>query len=92
MGAFDLVVALHPDEATEPTLRAALSSGTDFAIVPCCVFPLDGVKRSRQAWVSYLASLAPDIQTTKLAISGANTVLWRKGEKIEGITKLPYSQ
>jgi hypothetical protein len=81
LGAFDLVVALHPDEATEPALRAALSSGVDFAIVPCCVFPLDGIKRSRQAWVSYLASLAPGIQTTKLAISGANVVLWRKGEK-----------
>jgi hypothetical protein len=76
--SFDLIVALHPDEATEPALRAAVTHAIDFAIVPCCVFPLDGVARSRQAWVSYLASLADGTQLTELPISGANLVLWRK--------------
>src|SRR5688500_5799224 len=38
---FDLVAALHPDAATEPAFRAAVAHGVDFAVVPCCVFPLD---------------------------------------------------
>jgi hypothetical protein len=75
---FDLLVALHPNEATEPALRAALRYGIDFAIVPCCVYPIDGVKRSRVEWVAYLASQAPGIQATALPFDGANTVLWRK--------------
>lgn len=81
LNAFDLAVALHPDEATEPVLRTAISHNVDFAIVPCCVFPLDGIKRSRQEWVAYLASLAPGTQVAKLPISGANVVLWRKRDR-----------
>lgn len=78
LGSFDLMVAMHPDEATEPALRRALDHDMDFAIVPCCVFPMDGVRRSRQEWPLYLASLAPGIETTKLPIDGANMVLWRR--------------
>lgn len=78
LATFDLVVAMHPDEATEPMLRAALAHGADFAVVPCCVFPLDGVRRTRAEWVEYLASLAPGIRRAELPITGANVVLWRK--------------
>ena len=75
---FDLVVALHPDQGTEPALRSALAYGIDFAIVPCCVFPLDGIKRSQTEWLHYLASLAPDIHAGELPITGANVVLWKR--------------
>jgi hypothetical protein len=75
---FDLIVALHPDEATEPALRAAVRHDVDFAIVPCCVFPCDGIKRSREEWVTYLAALAPGTHVATLPISGTNIVLWRK--------------
>ena len=75
---FDLVAALHPDAATEPAIRAAVAHGIDFAVVPCCVFPLDGIKRSREAWLTHLASLAPGAQLTTLPIEGANTVLWSR--------------
>ncbi len=34
----DLIVGLHPDQATEPIVDAALRTGVPFAIVPCCVF------------------------------------------------------
>lgn len=81
LAGFDLIVGLHPDEATEPALRAALDHGLDFAIVPCCVFPLDGARRSREGWIDYLASLSPGILRTSLPIQGANVVLWRKGER-----------
>lgn len=36
---FSLVVAVHPDQATDPALEYALEAGAAFAIVPCCVFP-----------------------------------------------------
>jgi hypothetical protein len=78
LSRFDLLVALHPDEATEPALRAALHFGIDFAIVPCCVFAIDGVGRSRSEWVAYLASQAPGIQSGALPLDGANIVLWHK--------------
>lgn len=75
---FDLIVALHPDEATEPVLRSAIAHGIDFAVVPCCVFPLDGTKRSQAEWLRYLASLEPGIVQTELPIVGANVVLWKR--------------
>ena len=34
-----LVVGLHPDEATDAIVDAALAAGKPFAVVPCCVFP-----------------------------------------------------
>lgn len=34
-----MVVGMHPDQATEPVVDAALSDGKLFAVVPCCVFP-----------------------------------------------------
>jgi hypothetical protein len=75
---FDLLVAMHPDEATEPALRRVVEFDLDFAIVPCCVFSMDGARRSRDEWSRYLASLAPGIQTAQLPMSGSNGVLWRK--------------
>lgn len=76
--AFDLVVALHPDEATEPVVRAAIASNIAFAVVPCCVFPLDGISRTQEEWICYLAHLVPRIQCDTLSIAGANSVLWWK--------------
>ena len=35
---FDLIVGLHPDQATEPIVDAALQTRKAFAVVPCCVF------------------------------------------------------
>lgn len=74
---FDLIVGLHPDEATEHAVRAAIKHDKDFAIVPCCVFPIDGVKRSREDWREYLISLSSDISTARLPIEGANIVVYR---------------
>lgn len=74
---FELIVGLHPDDATEHAVRAAIRHGKDFAIVPCCVFPIDGVKRSRKNWREYLISLSPDISTARLPIEGDNTVVYR---------------
>ena len=75
--AFDLLVGLHPDEATEYILRTAIKYDKDFAIVPCCVFPIDRVKRSKEKWFEYLISFSKDIVTAALPIKGDNIVLYR---------------
>ena len=33
------IVGMHPDQATEGIVDAALQAGCPFAVVPCCVFP-----------------------------------------------------
>lgn len=33
-----LLVGMHPDEATDPIMRAANKYSKPFCIVPCCVF------------------------------------------------------
>ncbi len=83
---FDLIVGLHPDEATEHVVREALKHDKDFAIVPCCVFPSDGVKRSKEDWCAYLISLSPDIITTRLPIEGSNRVLYRCSQAVKGFS------
>lgn len=76
LSQFDLVAALHPDQATEPTVLACHASGTDFAIVPCCVFPLGQTRYTQEGWVNYLMSLAPGSCRALLPISGANLVIY----------------
>jgi hypothetical protein len=80
LAGFDLVAALHPDQATEPAIRAALAGGLDFAVVPCCVFAIDGRRYTREEWLDYLAALAPGIRRDELPITGARTVVWRRDD------------
>ena len=40
-----IVVGMHPDQATEPIVRAALRAGKPFAVVPCCVFKTHNTHR-----------------------------------------------
>ncbi|MEQ7125165.1 hypothetical protein ABN034_11650 [Actinopolymorpha sp. B11F2] len=75
---FSLVVGLHPDQATEPAVRAAVAYDLDFAVVPCCVFPMDGRTYTAQGWLEHLATLAPGSRIARLPISGANAVVWRR--------------
>jgi hypothetical protein len=39
IGGSALLVGMHPDEATEPIVDAAIRHGKPFAVLPCCVFP-----------------------------------------------------
>lgn len=78
---FDLVVALHPDQATVPTVLGCLASGVDFAVVPCCVFPRDHTHYSQEEWVDYLQSLAPGSQRARLPIRGANLAIFLKTDE-----------
>jgi hypothetical protein len=76
--AYDLVVALHPDQATEPTILACRESGVNFAVVPCCVFPIGRTRYTQEGWINYLSSLAPGTRRARLPIRGASTVIFRR--------------
>ncbi|KAF9987821.1 hypothetical protein BGZ65_001675 [Modicella reniformis] len=40
-----ILVGLHPDQATEPLVKAAIKTGKPFAVIPCCVFGRDNPHR-----------------------------------------------
>jgi hypothetical protein len=82
-----LVVGLHPDEATEPLVAEALSLGLDFCVIPCCVFSSSFPDRrlkdgsspsSYEQFCEYLKEKDDGIQEVDLQFGGKNKVLFRK--------------
>jgi len=80
--AFQVVVGMHPDQATDQIVAYATRRRVPFAVVPCCVMPsafaFDG-PRHRSAWVRHLAEVAAgrrfDVVERELPIWGANRLL-----------------
>ena len=82
----DVLVGIHPDEATEPIVDFALEFNKSFAVVPCCVFPTkfphrrlkNGLPvRTYDEFLCYLQEKDPRIQRTTLdRLSGCNTILF----------------
>jgi len=79
-----IVVAMHPDQATEPAVDVALRCGKPFAVVPCCVFSrqfperrLDGQPvSSYEHFVEYLRRKHPRSQVAYLPFQGKNCVVY----------------
>lgn len=71
-----VLCGMHPDEATEALVDAAVRFRRPFAVVPCCVFPADGVPRSFEAWTAHLRAKSPAIRSAFLPFSGRNQVLF----------------
>lgn len=86
------LVALHPDEATDAVVDAAVAAQTPFCVVPCCVFSRlfphrrvvgggGGAHDSRPVCtradlVDYLCEKDPTIRRATLPFVGSNTILW----------------
>ncbi|KAF9921496.1 hypothetical protein FBU30_008452 [Linnemannia zychae] len=122
VGTASIMVGLHPDQATEPIVRAAIQSKKPFAVIPCCVFGRDNPHRrlpldsndveavtdavsnttnssdgdavnkgkkdedattrpvtSYEDFVTWLATLHPNIKTAWLNFEGMNRVLYWDG-------------
>ena len=80
-----LVVAMHPDEATEEIVDAAITARTPFAVVPCCVFSRlfpsrrrpDGRPVTTHADLcEYLRRKHPNITLGTLPFAGKNVVVF----------------
>lgn len=78
------LVGMHPDEATEPIIDAALRHGRPFAVVPCCVFARalpklmqgGGHVSTYEQLLAYLQAKHPAIKRTHLPFTGRNVVLF----------------
>ena len=78
------VIALHPDEATEPIVDFAVQHQIPFVVVPCCVFSRLFPNRlwkgstvtSYHDFLDYLASKHSSIQKSQLDFEGANIAVW----------------
>ncbi|RQM12905.1 hypothetical protein DD237_005179 [Peronospora effusa] len=80
-----ILVGMHPDEATEAIIDAAMTLRKPFAVVPCCVmsraFPnrqcRDGtLVDTYETFVRYLLEKHPSIQSAFLPFAGRNQVLY----------------
>ena len=47
-----VIIGMHPDQATEDIVDVAIQYQKPFAVVPCCVFPKNGISMPLEQWVS----------------------------------------
>ena len=79
----DIVVGMHPDQATEEILRWATLNRKPFAVCPCCVMPTSFILRDPSMskwkwWVGYLKSIVKNTHSVDeiyLKMKGKNLVL-----------------
>ena len=78
----DLLVGLHPDEATEIIISEAGKRRIPFALVPCCILPtVTGYSgpKEKQAWIAHLVRMAESLnfqtQIFKLNMRGKNIII-----------------
>ena len=97
MEGCSIVVALHPDEATEAALDWAIQHKRPFFIVPCCVFSRlfperktvaeDGSVKpveTPEEFVRYLEKKYTHARVGVLPFDGANQCVWYAGSYDEG--------
>lgn len=82
---YDLLVGMHPDEATDVIINEAAKRKIPFAVVPCCVRPivLQSVFRDKHSytnWIVQLKALAErngyEVKEKKLKMMGKSLVLY----------------
>jgi hypothetical protein len=83
----DVLVGMHPDQATETIVDTALALNKPFAVVPCCVFPNEFPDRKNSGngkqvrtyveFLEYLKRKDPEIQVAYLPFQGRSRVLYK---------------
>jgi predicted RNA methylase len=76
----DLIVGMHPDEATAEILDYAIINKINFAIVPCCIVGKYSENVSDyKSWINKLSNIAIknrfNVTVLKLNISGKNLAI-----------------
>ena len=89
LGRVVLLVAMHPDQATEDVVEVGLRHGIPFAVVPCCVFAHLDPRRptTYEGFLEHLASKNDGVKRTRLNFRGRDTVLFWKGSSDEIVMK-----
>lgn len=79
---YDLIVGMHPDEATWPIVETCCKHKISFAVVPCCLLhvPKSFPGGNLHNWVLYIAnyvnSMGMKSQHTELPMRGANQIVF----------------
>jgi len=81
--SYNLVIGMHPDEATGEIIRYAIKTNIPFAIVPCCIKGRDAKHISKfNDWIKHLTDMAKQkgfkIEIHKLKMQGKNTIITGK--------------
>lgn len=75
----DLIVGMHPDEATSEIVMYAVKHHIPFAVVPCCVKGRHSTGLRYQGWLNKLKSLARQsgysIYEAQLKMTGKNIAI-----------------
>lgn len=75
----DLIVGMHPDEATSEIVLYAIKHRIPFAIVPCCVKGKHSENLRYQGWLNKLKSLARQsgfsVYESQLRMNGKNIAI-----------------
>lgn len=75
---YDVIVGLHPDEATEIIIKRCTSFKKPFVVIPCCVIPqFSNSKFNSNSWISHLKHLSSDVLECQLPFTGKNIVLYK---------------
>jgi hypothetical protein len=81
---FDLIVGMHPDEATDICLHGAATNGAMVFVVPCCIRPNQwtywGARGNYKDWISHLQTRSKEygmsLNEGTLPINGRSLVLY----------------
>jgi len=82
----NLIVGLHPDEATEPLVDTAVDLLISFCVIPCCVFSQDFPSRklkngntptSYEDFCEFLSEKTPGTEKELVPFIGKNRVLFK---------------
>lgn len=76
---YDLLIGMHPDEATVPIIKSANKNNKFFAIVPCCIVgPESENIHCYFKWLSKLRQLCNgNYRETDLEIKGMKRIIYR---------------
>ncbi len=79
----DIIVGMHPDEATVEIILFANKYNISFVIVPCCVKGevryICNVGNKYKNWINRLKQIAGNCEHEFLNISGKNAIVYREG-------------
>lgn len=77
----DLIIGMHPDEATGEILLAAKKQNKHFAVVPCCAVGRFSDKMKKTDYLQWMEKLQTlfRCKSYDLHIQGRNTVLYQNG-------------
>lgn len=85
----DLVIGMHPDDATGEIIRYAIKHHLPFAVVPCCIRGRDSTNIPNfKLWVDHLSRIAKkagyNVSVDLLKMQGKNIVIKGIPPKITG--------